>query len=169
MNLRIAGAALLLCVSAGLQAAARKGLPVIIMEPLRGGKLVNLLPEPAKKLLAEDPRGWSAAEWALRWLWDQPEVTCVLSGMNSLDMVAENCRIADAVRPGAFTDEEFAVLDRVKAALNHSIKAPGFLYEISGLCNLQSAPHLIIGSLWITKLQVGPNRPGEEDCLLLGN
>ena len=109
---------------AGLQAAAKKGLPVIIMEPLRGGKLVNLLPEPAKRLLAEDSRGWSAAEWAFRWLWDQPEVTCVLSGMNSLDMVAENCRIADAVRPGAFTDEEFAVLERVKAAINHSIKAP---------------------------------------------
>ena len=60
---------------AGLEAAAAKGLPVIIMEPLRGGKLVNLLPPEAKRLFAESPRGWTPAEWALRWLWDQPAVT----------------------------------------------------------------------------------------------
>lgn len=109
---------------AGLQAAAAKGLPVIIMEPLRGGKLVNLLPEQARRRLEHDPNGWSAAEWALRWLWDQPEVTCVLSGMNSLEMLDENCRIASAVQAGAFTQHEFDVLQAVKSDIEEKVKAP---------------------------------------------
>ena len=109
---------------AGLEAAAAKGLPVIIMEPLRGGKLVNLLPPEAKRLFAESPRGWTPAEWALRWLWDQPAVTCVLSGMNDLEMIEENCRIADEVQPGALTKEDFALLERVKIAIQQRVKAP---------------------------------------------
>lgn len=109
---------------AGLEAAAAKGLPVIIMEPLRGGKLVNLLPPEAKRLFAESPRGWTPAEWALRWLWDQPAVTCVLSGMNDLEMIEENCRIADEVQPGALTKEDFALLERVKTAIQQRVKAP---------------------------------------------
>ena len=89
----------------GLEEAARRGIPVIIMEPLRGGKLVNL-PKDAKKLLKADSHGYSAAELGLRWLWDQPGVTCVLSGMNSLDMVEENCRIASEAETGAFGEDE---------------------------------------------------------------
>ena len=108
----------------GLEAAAAKGLPVIIMEPLRGGKLVNLLPPEAKRLFAESPRGWTPAEWALRWLWDQPAVTCVLSGMNDLEMIEENCRIADEVQPGALTKVDFALLERVKTAIQQRVKAP---------------------------------------------
>lgn len=109
---------------AGLQAAAARGLPVIIMEPLRGGKLVNLLPEQARRRFARDKNGWTPAEWALRWLWDQPEVTCVLSGMNSLEMLDENCRIASDVRAGAFTAHELAVLQDVKADIEAKVKAP---------------------------------------------
>ena len=109
---------------AGLQAAAARGLPVIIMELLRGGKLVNLLPEKARSRFANDKNGWSAAEWALRWLWDQPEVTCVLSGMNSLEMLDENCRIASEVKAGAFTDHEAEVLRAVKADIEAKVKAP---------------------------------------------
>ncbi len=109
---------------AGLEAAAARGLPVIIMEPLRGGKLVNMLPAKAKELFAASPRGWTPAEWALRWLWDQPAVTCVLSGMNSLDMVEENCRIAADARAGALTESDRAVLRGVKAAIEHAVKAP---------------------------------------------
>ena len=109
---------------AGLEAAAAKGLPVIIMEPLRGGKLVNLLPPEAKRLFAESPRGWTPAERALRWLWDQPAVTCVLSGMNDLEMIEENCRIADEMQPGALTKEDFALLERVKTAIQQRVKAP---------------------------------------------
>ncbi len=109
---------------AGLEAAAARGLPVIIMEPLRGGKLVNMLPRAARELFAAAPHGWSPAEWALRWLWDQPGVTCVLSGMNSLAMVRENCRIAADARPGALSADDQALLQRVRAAIERDVKAP---------------------------------------------
>lgn len=106
----------------GLQAAARKKIPVIIMEPLRGGKLVDLLPEKAKEHIRRNQRGWSAAEWALRWLWDQPEVTCVLSGMNSMEMVEENTRIASEAKAGELTREDHALIEQVKAEINANIK-----------------------------------------------
>ena len=106
----------------GLEAAAAKKIPVIIMEPLRGGKLVDLLPEQAKTLIREDERGWTPAEWAFRWLWNQPEVTCVLSGMNSLPMVEENVRIAGEVQTGEMTARDFATIEAVKAEINRNIK-----------------------------------------------
>lgn len=106
----------------GLQAAAAKNIPVIIMEPLRGGKMVDLLPEKAKKLIAEHPKKWTAAEWAFRWLWDQPEITCVLSGMNSVPMVEENVRIASTVRTGEFAREDFAMIEKIKKEINQNIR-----------------------------------------------
>ena len=78
----------------GLNRAAEKGIPVIIMEPLRGGRLVNNLPEKAQKLFEKHETKRTPAEWAFRWLWNQKEVTCVLSGMNSLEMVEENLKTA---------------------------------------------------------------------------
>ena len=106
----------------GLLAAAERGIPVIIMEPLRGGKLVDLMPEAGKRLVAANPRGWTAAELAFRWLWDQPEVTCVLSGMNSVEMLEENCRVASEVRVGEFTDEDRKLVAGVRDAINARVK-----------------------------------------------
>ncbi len=99
---------------AGLKAAAARGIPVVIMEPLRGGKLVNLLPEDAKKAMAQNARGWTPAQWGLRWLYDQPEVTVVLSGMNSLEMVRENVATASDAAVGTFTEPDFALIEEVK-------------------------------------------------------
>ena len=101
----------------GLQAAAAKGLAVMIMEPLRGGKLVNMLPETARKAMEESGRGWGPAEWGLRWLYNQPEVTVVLSGMNSVEMVEDNCRTAGEAQAGSLTEADFAVLEKVKRAI----------------------------------------------------
>ena len=98
----------------GLKAAAEKGIPVIIMEPLRGGKLVNL-PEKARTYLKNHKCGYTPAELGLKWLWNQPEVTCVLSGMNSMEMVDENIRIASETDPGSFTAEDFEMIEAVKA------------------------------------------------------
>ena len=103
---------------AGLQAAAARGIPVIIMEPLRGGRLVNALPEKARKAIAQHPHGWSAAEWGLRWLYDQPEVTVVLSGMNSVAMVEENCRIASEAPAESWTRAEFDFIEEIKKEIN---------------------------------------------------
>ena len=107
---------------AGLQAAAAKGIAVMIMEPLRGGKLVNMLPDAAKKAMAESGRNWSAAEWGLRWLYNQSEVTVVLSGMNSLEMVEANCRTASDARAGSLTAEDFETLEKVKRAIREKEK-----------------------------------------------
>ena len=106
----------------GVKAAAAKGIPVMIMEPLRGGKLVGLLPDSAKKMIASNARGWSAAEWGFRWLYNQSEVTCVLSGMNSLEMVQENCRIAGDAVAGHFTPEDFAFIDQIIAEIKRTEK-----------------------------------------------
>lgn len=106
----------------GLQYAAAKKIPVIIMEPLRGGKLVDLLPEEAKKEIAKNERHRSPAEWAFRWLYNQPEVTCVLSGMNSESMVKENVRIAEEARAGEFTDGDFELIEKVKEQIARTIK-----------------------------------------------
>ena len=90
----------------GVAYAAKKGISVIIMEPLRGGRLVNGLPKKARDLFAETRPKRSPAEWGLRWLWNQPEIAVVLSGMNSMDMIRENIRIADTVRAGEMTDTD---------------------------------------------------------------
>ena len=110
----------------GLMYAASKGLPVIIMEPLRGGKLVNNLPDEALKAFADqtaDPP-LSPAQWAFKWLWDQPQVTCVLSGMNSVEMVDENCLCASNSSSGELTDENFAMLEEVVKAIRSKTKVP---------------------------------------------
>jgi len=104
----------------GLEHAAAKGVPVVIMEPLRGGKLVNLLPEKAKEQIRSYEKGYTPAELGLRWLWNQPEVTVVLSGMNSLEMVEENCRIAADAKAGAFDEKDFALIEEVKRIISDS-------------------------------------------------
>ncbi|MBQ3794212.1 MAG: aldo/keto reductase [Lachnospiraceae bacterium] len=104
----------------GLEHAAAKGVPVVIMEPLRGGKLVNLLPEKAKEQIRSYEKGYTPAELGLRWLWNQPEVTVVLSGMNSLEMVEENCRIAADAKAGAFDEKDFALIEEVKRIISES-------------------------------------------------
>ena len=106
----------------GVRAAAERGIPVVIMEPLRGGKLVNMLPKDALKVMKESGRGWSPAEWGLRWLYDQPEVTVVLSGMNSVEMVEENCRTASEALAGHLTEEDRAVLEEVKKNIREKEK-----------------------------------------------
>ena len=102
----------------GLEYAAGKGLPVIIMEPLRGGRLANALPQEARRLFEDFPVKRTPAAWAFRWLWDQKAVTCVLSGMNSLEMVRENAENASDALPGAFGEAEKTLFRQVVAAIN---------------------------------------------------
>ena len=108
----------------GLHHAASKGIPVVIMEPLRGGKLVHQLPEKAKRLFVDYKVKRSPAAWAFRWLYHQPEIMCVLSGMNSLDMVNENIKTAESSQIGELTDEEFILYKNVVNAINEKVKVP---------------------------------------------
>lgn len=106
----------------GLNYAASKGIPVIIMEPLRGGKLVKGLPEEAKKIFNEYKIKYSPAQWAFRWLWNQPEVTVVLSGMNSDEMVRDNIQTASTVTIGEISEDEELMLKEVVKAINSKMK-----------------------------------------------
>lgn len=106
----------------GLMEAANMGIPVIIMEPLRGGRLVNNIPREAENAFKASGRGWSSAEWAFRWLWNQPQVSVVLSGMNSMDMLKENVRIASQMQPESLTADDFAVFEKAKEAINGKLR-----------------------------------------------
>ena len=104
----------------GLYHAHSKGIPVVIMEPLRGGRLVNDLPEEARKIFAGTQ--YTPAQWAFRWLWDQPEVTVVLSGMNTNEMVEDNIQTASETQVGSLTQEDQKMLGRVVEAINGKMK-----------------------------------------------
>jgi len=108
----------------GLLLAASLGIPVIVMEPLRGGKLVTHLPEQVKKAFTDSDSSRSPAEWALRWVWNHPEVTVVLSGMSDEAQAAENIRIAGSVTPGSLTEQELAVFEQVKSEMLAKTKIP---------------------------------------------
>ena len=106
----------------GLYHAHAKGIPVIIMEPLRGGKLVSHLPEAANKIFAEYEPKRTPAQWAFRWLWNQPEVTVVLSGMNSQEMVEDNIQTASTTQIGELGEKEEEMLRQVVKAINSKMK-----------------------------------------------
>ncbi|MDO4489344.1 MAG: aldo/keto reductase [Eubacteriales bacterium] len=105
----------------GVEAAAKKGIPIVIMEPLRGGKLVKLPPK-AHRLMEEYHIKRSAPEWSFTWLWDQPEVKVVLSGMNTEEMIRENCEFADSSRVGLITDEDRVLLSKVLDEIYSKLK-----------------------------------------------
>ncbi len=98
---------------AGLEHAAAKGVPVVVMEPLLGGRLVKP-PKAVQDLWDGAPRKRSAAGWALGWLWSQPGVSTILSGMSAMDQVRENLELADASRSGQFGAEENALVEKAR-------------------------------------------------------
>lgn len=108
----------------GVQYAGSKGIPVNVMEPLRGGKLVSNLPDKAKKLFEKYEIKRTPAEWSFKWLWSQKEIMCVLSGMNSLEMVEENTRIASTAEIGEYTEKDQELLNDVVKAINEKMKVP---------------------------------------------
>ena len=108
----------------GLEYAASKGLPIMIMEPLRGGKLVTNLPKEVYHIWDHAYVKRSPAEWAFRWLWNHPSVTVVLSGMNSMEMIDENIRIASTTEANSFTKVDFELFEQVKQLLSEKVKIP---------------------------------------------
>ena len=106
----------------GLKYANSIGLPVMIMEPLRGGKLVKNLPDKAKKIFSEYKIKYTPVQWALKWLWNQPEVTVVLSGMNSVEMVEDNIKTASETTVGELTQDDERMLKSVVAEINSKMR-----------------------------------------------
>lgn len=108
--------------TAGLKAAAAKGIPVMIMEPLLGGRLASGLPEKAIERFEKESKERTPAQWGLDWVWNHPEVTVVLSGMNEDAQLEDNLRAADEACPNMFTEEELAVYEDVRNIFNESYK-----------------------------------------------
>jgi predicted aldo/keto reductase-like oxidoreductase len=101
--------------TAGLRYAAAKGLPVVVMEPLLGGRLANP-PAAVARFLGKGKARRSPADLAFRWVWNQPEVTTVLSGMNSMSQVEANVLSAESSEAGSLTAEEADLIERLRRA-----------------------------------------------------
>jgi len=107
----------------GLLYAASRGLGIVVMEPLRGGKLA--LPSPETSALwntASEPR--SAAEWALDWVWNHPEVSLLLSGMSTMEQVQQNLTAAARSAPGMLSSSDLQLASRVRDAYKKLIRVP---------------------------------------------
>jgi len=107
----------------GLEYASLKGLGVIIMEPLRGGMLASHTPPAVKEIWDEAPTKRTAAEWALRWVWNRPEVTVALSGMNDEKHIEENLAVADSAHPNSLTEAELQLAKRAERKYRELMKA----------------------------------------------
>ena len=106
----------------GLEYAAKKGLGITIMEPLRGGKLAQNLPESVQTAFDRSGKQRTPADWALSWIWNHPEVSTLISGMNSLAQVTENIRAACLATEGSFTAEDSQVIEKVKMIYRQRIR-----------------------------------------------
>jgi len=106
----------------GLKYAASKGLGVIVMEPLLGGNLASPVPAEVKDIWDEAKMKRTPAEWALRWVWNHPEVTVVLSGMNEESHIEENLKIASEAYPNSLTDAEMQLVNRVEQKYRQLMK-----------------------------------------------
>ena len=106
----------------GLQYAAAKGLGVVVMEPLRGGKLTGAIPAEVQAIWNSAGESRTPAEWALRWVWNHPEVSTALSGVSATAQIEENVRIADKGAPDSLTPAELGLIDRVTGTYRHMVK-----------------------------------------------
>ena len=157
----------------GLKAAYAKGVPVIIMEPLRGGKLATGLPKEAAQILEQaDPQA-SLASWAFKWLYDQPEPSVVLSGMNAPEQLRDNLAVAGQAAVGMLGSEQKGVLEKAIELIKATYRVPctGCNYcmpcphgvsipSCFSAYNARTTQGLIVGmSQYVTS--TAANRPGQ--------
>jgi hypothetical protein len=107
----------------GLRYAAKKGLGIVVMEPIRGGLLARDVPG-ITEIWKKAPVQRTPVEWALRWVWNHPEVTVVLSGMSAFEQVTQNIAYAENGLPGSLDRKELAVYDKVRKEFRKRIAIP---------------------------------------------
>jgi hypothetical protein len=106
----------------GLKYAASKDIGVIIMEPLRGGNITRKIPAEVKGIWAQAENKRTPAEWALRWIWNHPEVSVVLSGMNEEEHIEENIKIANEAFPESLSENEIQLISKAKKKYTELMK-----------------------------------------------
>ena len=109
--------------TAGLKYAAAKGLGIVVMEPLLGGRLA-VPPKEAAEVFRGSSRGWSPAEWALQWVWNEPDVSTVLSGMKAMEQVEENLRAMARSGIGSLGPADLELVDRARKILRERAPIP---------------------------------------------
>jgi predicted aldo/keto reductase-like oxidoreductase len=107
----------------GLRYAAKKGLGIVVMEPVRGGLLARDL-KGVREIWQKANTQQPPAAWALRWVWNHPEVTVVLSGMSAMEQVRQNVALADAGQAGSLTKAELTLYAKVKKELEKRVAIP---------------------------------------------
>ncbi len=106
----------------GIEYAASKGMGVFVMEPLKGGILAGKMPHDAEEIFKKANPNKTNAEWALEWVLNNRNVTCVLSGMNSMEQIDENINIAKNTSPLSMSFEDLETIELVKRVLRNSLK-----------------------------------------------
>jgi len=106
----------------GLTYAASKGLGVVVMEPLRGGKLTDRIPDEVQTLWDSAEQKRTPAEWALRWVWNHPGVSMALGGMSTMSQVKENIKLANDGKPNSLSRKELSLIDQVKETYKRMLK-----------------------------------------------
>ncbi len=107
---------------AGLRYAGERGLGVIIMEPLKGGRLAAEGPSEVQTLWSTAPLKRTPAEWGLRFVWDDPGVSAVLSGMSTMEQLAENLTIAEQGLPHSLTAPDLKLIEKVRQVYSERVK-----------------------------------------------
>lgn len=108
--------------SEGIRYAASKGIPVVIMEPLRGGSLVNGISADVKAVWDRAGTKRSPVDWAFRWICNRPEVMVVLSGVSTMEQLKEDIEIFEDALPASMTDKELAIIKEVQECYKSRIK-----------------------------------------------
>jgi predicted aldo/keto reductase-like oxidoreductase len=106
----------------GLTYAASKGIGVVVMEPLRGGKLTDQIPAEVQTIWESTEKKRTPAEWALRWVWNHPEVSTALSGVSTMGQIMENVRVANEGKPNSLSEKELSIIAQVKEVYRRMLK-----------------------------------------------
>ncbi|MCB2210468.1 aldo/keto reductase [bacterium] len=166
----------------GLKLAADRGLAVVVMEPLRGGRLANNpAPKAVEAVWAKSVHNWSPAAWALHWIWDQPEVSTALSGMSTMPQVEENLETASASAVGKLTEQDHELIAEVRKAYDSMAPIPCTQCEYCLPCpNGVAIPRIfevyneavmyeeLGGSRWAYNNQISPEARA-DNCIECGD
>lgn len=106
----------------GIEYAASKGMGVFVMEPLKGGILAGKMPEEAEGIFKKADSSKTTAQWALQWVLNNRNISCVFSGMNSMEQIEDNIAIANRTTPFSMTFEEMETVELVKRVMRNSLK-----------------------------------------------